>query len=222
MPTTRKGTPVMSIDSGNLSGTKPVGNRDKSVSVSCSSESDLESDNENNNENEHDIDKNEEDSISDLDNVSLQNSNEADEQYDSEETPLLETRKRTPSMMDGYEDHIDEYAIASFIKESIDYTYPMIRPMMRNLYNASAIYLFWILVHYISARAYVYYCVPDEFSGFIMSPFLVSAPHCKAIRWVVHTGGSNIDNMWIIIGSWLCSRLLTNAMQPTDQKLHNE
>ena len=216
MPTTRKGNSVMSIDSGELSGTRPVGNREKSVSVSCSSES------ESDRESVLDIDKNEEDSNSDLDHVSLQNSNEEDEQYDSEEIPLLETRKRTPSMMDEYEYRIDEYAIASFIKEGIDYTYPMVRPMMINLYNASAIYLFWIIVHYISARAYVYYCVPDELSGFIMSPFLVSAPHCKAIRWVVHTGGSNIDNMWIIIGSWLCSRLLTNAMQPTDQKLHNE
>jgi hypothetical protein len=222
MPTTRKGTPVMSIDSGNLSGTKPVGNREKSVSVSCSSESDHESDNEKSNENEDNVSKNEEESISDLDDVSLHDSNEEDEQDYTEKTPLLETRKRTPSMIDEYEDQVDEYAIASFIKEGIDYTYPMIRPMMMNLYNASSIYLFWIIVHYISARAYVYYCVPDEISGFIMSPFLVSAPHCKAIRWVVHTGGSNIDNMWIIIGSWLCSRLLTNVMQPTDQKLHNE
>ena len=91
---------------------------------------------------------------------------------------------------------------------------PVIKPYALYCYNATGLYLFWICLHYVAAQMYVYYCVPSFFQGFVMTPFLVSAPHCKAIRWVVHNGGNTIDNMWIVLATWLCSRLLVN----TDKK----
>jgi hypothetical protein len=75
-------------------------------------------------------------------------------------------------------------------------------------YSVSSIYLFWITMHYIAARLYTYYCVPTSVTGFIASPFLVSSPHCKALRWVFHHGGNTIDAMWVIIGTWLCSKII--------------
>ena len=77
------------------------------------------------------------------------------------------------------------------------------------VYSASSIYLFWIMLHYFSAQLYVYYCAPRGFYGFLISPFLVAAPHCRAIRWIIHNGGNMVDNMWLILGTWLCSKIIT-------------
>lgn len=98
------------------------------------------------------------------------------------------------------------YTITSFfltpetIDKSMCYAYYM--------YNASCIYLFWIMLHYISAQLYIYYCVPPGLYGLFISPFLISAPHCHAIRWIIHNGGNMTDNMWIVFGTWLCSKII--------------
>jgi hypothetical protein len=83
------------------------------------------------------------------------------------------------------------------------------RSCVQYVYGASSIYLFWIMLHYFSAQLYVYYCAPRGFYGFLISPFLVAAPHCRAIRWIIHNGGNMVDNMWIILGTWLCSKIIT-------------
>jgi hypothetical protein len=79
------------------------------------------------------------------------------------------------------------------------------------VYSVSSIYLFWIMLHYCSAQLYVYYCAPRGLYGFLISPFLVAAPHCRAIRWIIHNGGNMVDNMWIILGTWLCSKVITGS-----------
>ncbi len=83
------------------------------------------------------------------------------------------------------------------------------RYCVQYIYSASSIYLFWIMLHYFSAQLYVYYCAPRGFYGFLISPFLVAAPHCRAIRWIIHNGGNMVDNMWLILGTWLCSKIIT-------------
>ena len=80
------------------------------------------------------------------------------------------------------------------------------RSCVQYMYGASSLYLFWIMLHYFSTQMYVYYCAPRGFYGFFISPFLVAAPHCRAIRWIIHNGGNMVDNMWIILGTWLCSK----------------
>lgn len=99
--------------------------------------------------------------------------------------------------------------IHSLVTSTLAYVVPIVKPVAKYTYNVSAIYLFWIIIHYLAAHAYVEYCVPTEIFGFIISPFLISAPHCKAIRWVIHNGGNTIDNMWVIFGTWICSHLIT-------------
>jgi hypothetical protein len=83
-------------------------------------------------------------------------------------------------------------------------------PYIDYTYNATSIYFVWILMHYFSAQLYVYYCAPVGIYGLIISPFLISAPHCRALRWIIHSGGNMVDNMWIILGTWLCSKMLLN------------
>ena len=85
------------------------------------------------------------------------------------------------------------------------------RYCVQYMYGASSLYLFWIMLHYCSSQMYVYYCAPRGFYGFLISPFLVAAPHCRAIRWIIHNGGNMVDNMWIILGTWLCSKIITSA-----------
>lgn len=106
---------------------------------------------------------------------------------------------------------LDKLSSYSVIRKAITTSYPVLKPYIIYSYNASSLYLFWICLHYLAANMYTYYCVPSFFQGFIMSPFLVSAPHCRAIRWVVHNGGNTIDNMWIMLATWLCSKLIVGS-----------
>lgn len=77
-------------------------------------------------------------------------------------------------------------------------------------WKCSSIYIFWMGAHYLSAHIYPYFCADLSLYGMIASPFLVMSPHCKAILWVQQTSTMAIENMWIVLGSWLCSLLLPN------------
>lgn len=68
-------------------------------------------------------------------------------------------------------------------------------------------YVTWIAAHYAATHAYVKYCTPDTFWGFIMSPFIASAPHCEGLRWLISTGGTNITTMWALAGVWVTSKI---------------
>ena len=87
---------------------------------------------------------------------------------------------------------------------------PHMSPYAKYVYRVSGVYLFWILLHYVTAHMYVRYCAVSSLYGFIISPFLISSPHCIAMRWVFSKGGTVIEGMWILVGTWLCSKLITN------------
>lgn len=74
--------------------------------------------------------------------------------------------------------------------------------------NISGIYVAWILLHYIASQCYITFCVPNTFYGFVMSPFLAPAPHCQGLRWAIYNGANVIENMWIVLGTWLCCHIL--------------
>jgi hypothetical protein len=76
--------------------------------------------------------------------------------------------------------------------------------------NVSGIYLIWIFLHYLAAHLYVKLCVPRTIVGFLLSPFMTATPHCQGLRWVVYNAANMINNMWIILGAWICSILLIN------------
>ena len=73
------------------------------------------------------------------------------------------------------------------------------------LVKVSGFYLLWICLHYFSAHLYVKFCVPNTVVGFIMSPFMISTPHCQGLRWIVYNAANVINHMWIIIGTWIYS-----------------
>ena len=76
------------------------------------------------------------------------------------------------------------------------------------VFKVSGVYLVWILMHYTASHLYVQFCVPKTIVGFIMSPFMTATPHCQGLRWIVYNAANMINNMWIILGTWICSTLL--------------
>lgn len=75
------------------------------------------------------------------------------------------------------------------------------------LFKVSGVYMLWICLHYFSAHLYIKFCVPNTMVGFIMSPFMISTPHCQGLRWVVYNAANTINHMWILIGAWIYSMI---------------
>ena len=86
------------------------------------------------------------------------------------------------------------------------------------VFSVSRIYLLWIFLHYIASHSYVKFCTPNTISGFIISPFLTSSPHCNGLRWVINSGSNVINNMWLLLGTWLGSCLIVFKPFNADDK----
>jgi len=69
-------------------------------------------------------------------------------------------------------------------------------------------YLMWITLHYAAVHFYPMYCAPFTITGFILSPFMVSAPHCVAMRWLITEGSKVIVTMWVSIGAYAIQHML--------------
>ena len=69
-------------------------------------------------------------------------------------------------------------------------------------------YISWTLVHYIASHLYVHLCTGFTFISLIVSPIFSSAPHCKALSWVIYHVSNNFELIWIMIGTYLTSLLL--------------
>jgi hypothetical protein len=90
------------------------------------------------------------------------------------------------------------------------------KPYLLVVNSVAGLYILWMVLHFVSANFYVYYCAHMSLFGFLMSPVLASAPHCRAIRWVLNSGAQSIDAMWIVLGTWVCSKLaLIGGTTPT-------
>jgi hypothetical protein len=100
-----------------------------------------------------------------------------------------------------------------------EYTYKGIKIFIK----VSGIYIVWIFLHYIASHLYVKLCVPNTIIGFLMSPFMTATPHCQGLRWIVYNASNMINNMWLILGSWICSLLLImnrDGSSPTSIPVH--
>jgi len=82
--------------------------------------------------------------------------------------------------------------------------YPFCKPAI----DLFGVYLVWLAVFYICSHLHTMLCVPATIIGFIMTPFLVPSPHCQALRWVIHTGGTTIMSSWLLLGTWCVSYIL--------------
>jgi hypothetical protein len=66
----------------------------------------------------------------------------------------------------------------------------------------------WIVLHYAASHMYVHFCAPNSIIGFVMSLFITSTPQCRGLRWLINTGASSIDAVWVLLGTWFCSKLI--------------
>jgi len=83
------------------------------------------------------------------------------------------------------------------------------------IYDTSKIYMLWIALHFIASQIYSPICSPYSIWGFIITPILAVTPQCRALRWVINTGGNTMETMWLIFGTWVCSKIIpcaTNAI----------
>tara|TARA_Y100001958_G_C21234255_1_gene560392 strand:+ start:2509 stop:2922 length:414 start_codon:yes stop_codon:yes gene_type:complete len=83
----------------------------------------------------------------------------------------------------------------------------MFKPLVKNIWKVSSIYMLWIFIHYIASHLYVSYCTPYNVIGFIASPIIVSTPHCTGIRWCITRGADTITAMWIVLGTWVATSI---------------
>jgi hypothetical protein len=65
------------------------------------------------------------------------------------------------------------------------------------------IFIFWLVIHHLAAHLYVYFCTPFTMIGFVMSPMLIPAQHCQALRWLIYNGGNSIIGMWLLFAAWI-------------------
>jgi hypothetical protein len=78
-------------------------------------------------------------------------------------------------------------------------------------------------VHYLSANVYPYFCVPNTIVGFFTSPFMVSSPHCIAMRWIITKSGDMVCMMWMVLGNAILLQIdlittLANQLDNTNEK----
>jgi hypothetical protein len=92
----------------------------------------------------------------------------------------------------------------NFIKSILNIIYKLIKSFLK----ISCMYFVWIIMHYFASHLYTKLCVPNNFYGFLVSPFLTSTPHCQGLRWIVYNAANTINTMWILIGTWLCSKIM--------------
>jgi hypothetical protein len=88
------------------------------------------------------------------------------------------------------------------------YLFDVTYKILKFVFKISGIYLLWICLHYIASHLYITFCVPSTIFGFIMSPFMTATPHCLGLRWIVYNAANMINNMWLVLGAWICSTIL--------------
>ena len=90
----------------------------------------------------------------------------------------------------------------------VDYIICISYKSVKFIFKISGVYLLWIFLHYFSAHLYVKFCTPKTIWGYLISPFLASSPHCNGLRWIINNGSNIINNMWLLLGTWLGSYFL--------------
>lgn len=108
---------------------------------------------------------------------------------------------------DYYAEHLYTFGLMTYNNMANLYSYAISAAKFTS--QVAGVYLTWITLHYGAAHLYTKFCAQDTVVGFILSPFMVVAPHCRALRWVVSTASGVIENMWIVFGTWVCANILT-------------
>ena len=76
------------------------------------------------------------------------------------------------------------------------------------IYSLFGYYIMWVALHYAAVHLYPAYCAPFTITGFILSSFMVAAPHCVAMRWMITEGANVIVTMWVAVGAYAIQRMI--------------
>jgi len=127
-------------------------------------------------------------------------------------------RTRIFNHIENWNDNTDEittnkkriflYDISNKCCEFICFCFGYSIKIIKIFINISGIYLVWIFLHFIASHLYVRLCVPNTLIGFLLSPFMTATPHCQGLRWVVFNAANMINNMWVILGTWIMRNIL--------------
>lgn len=109
---------------------------------------------------------------------------------------------------DNANDIVSDLSLSTYTYNIIIYVQNKGGKIIYFIFYVSKLYLLWILLHYFASHLYIKFCVPKTLIGFVLSPFLTATPHCQGLRWVVYNGANMISNMWVMLGSWICSTIL--------------
>jgi hypothetical protein len=82
-----------------------------------------------------------------------------------------------------------------------------INSIIKDIIKICYIYVLWIIVHFVASHLYVRLCTPNTIIGFLLSPLLVTSPHCISLRWLIYNGSLNINNMWVLLGAWIITKI---------------
>jgi hypothetical protein len=129
------------------------------------------------------------------------------------EEPETETEEDKSTISESEESEESEETMGK-INEEIKTTSLIMRTTTSTIYfiyDATKIYLLWVVLHYGASQLYAPVCSPYTLWGFIITPILSVTPQCKALRWIINTGGNTMETMWVILGAWLCAKIIPYA-----------
>lgn len=94
------------------------------------------------------------------------------------------------------------------IREKVEenYYFKICKNTFSVVWSVSKFYMFWIIAHFVVTHLYTYFCTPASVWGFISSPFMAIAPHCKGFQWIFNISVNTIQQMWLVFGLWLASK----------------
>jgi hypothetical protein len=98
--------------------------------------------------------------------------------------------------------------LLSFMIQTIKKILELLMLLIITIYSFFGYYIMWIVLQYAAAHLYPVYCMPISISGFLLSPFMVSAPHCVAMRWMITEGSNIIITMWVTLGAYAIQRMI--------------
>jgi hypothetical protein len=84
---------------------------------------------------------------------------------------------------------------------------------MSILLRAMLIFAISACAHYFSAHAYVYFCAPTGWFGFLTSPFIAENIHCHALRWTLNHSIETMNVIVVFVGSTII-HLFESARKP--------
>ena len=72
-------------------------------------------------------------------------------------------------------------------------------------WTAIKFYLFWTTAHWAAVQVHQEYCAPRTFTGYLFTPLLSQAPHCKITTWIQRTSTDAFNAMTAIGVTWASS-----------------